>query len=66
MIYITFLSIHHGIEFEKKFKKLISFKIIPTPRKISNSCGIVAKFNEKRLRSKNLSIEKDLPIKHCF
>lgn len=43
---ITFESTHHAIKGEKILKNHdIDHKIIPTPRGITRSCGLSAKFN---------------------
>lgn len=57
-IYITFSSTHDAITFENTFKKKFSFRMVPTPREISTSCGISAKFNEKELKTLESTLKK--------
>lgn len=45
---VTFESTHHAIKGEKILKSHdIDHKMIPTPRGITRSCGLSAKFNIK-------------------
>lgn len=50
-IYITFSSIHDVLAMEKALKNFgipdFAYKIIPTPRSISKSCGSCIKTDEK-------------------
>lgn len=47
---ITFKSTHHAIQGEDKIGQYkIDFRIIPTPREITESCGIAIKFSSKDL-----------------
>lgn len=45
-LYALFHSHFGAIDFEKKFKdQLVGFKLQPTPRSLSSSCGICAAFS---------------------
>lgn len=45
---VTFKSTHHAIKGEKILKENeIEHRMIPTPRAITRSCGLSAKFNLK-------------------
>ena len=49
-ILFTFYSTHLALEFERILKsKNINVKLIPVPRKISSSCGLAGKIDEKDL-----------------
>ena len=51
---VTFQSTHHAIKGEKILKdNNIEHKMIPTPRAITRSCGLSAKFNLKDLKTLN-------------
>ncbi|NLJ99200.1 MAG: DUF3343 domain-containing protein [Tissierellia bacterium] len=53
---ITFKSTHHAIKGESIFKKEdIKFRMIPTPREVTHSCGLSIKFDLK-----NISEVKDI------
>lgn len=43
---MTFISTHHALRAEKTLEqnKIIDFIIVPTPRDISNGCGLSIKF----------------------
>ncbi|HHT50703.1 MAG TPA: DUF3343 domain-containing protein [Eubacteriaceae bacterium] len=47
---IAFKSTHHGIALEKILQEAgKSSRMIPTPREISNSCGLSLRFNREDL-----------------
>jgi hypothetical protein len=50
MILLTFKSTHNALEIEEALlNEDISLMVIPTPRVISNGCGITLKFDKKNL-----------------
>jgi len=42
---MAFHSASHSIQTEKKAKEMFDLTIIPTPRELTNDCGIAIKFN---------------------
>lgn len=61
---VTFESTHHAIKGEKILKEnQIENRMIPTPRTITRSCGLSAKFDLKDLdRLKSLFIENQVAM----
>ncbi|NMB10211.1 MAG: DUF3343 domain-containing protein [Tissierellia bacterium] len=60
---LTFESVNFTMMTEKKLlDKEISLRTIPTPREISNSCGLAIKMDYK-YRQEIESLMQDLPIK---
>ena len=43
---IAFNSTSHSIQTEKKAKELFKIAVIPTPRELTNDCGLAIKFLE--------------------
>ena len=41
---MAFTSANHSIQTEKKAKELFRMTIIPTPRELTNDCGLTIKF----------------------
>ena len=41
---MAFSSANHSIQTEKKAKELFKLTIIPTPRELTNDCGLTIKF----------------------
>ena len=46
---MAFRSANHSIQTQKKADKLFKLTVMPTPRELSNDCGIAIKFNECRI-----------------
>lgn len=42
---MAFNSTSHSIQTEKKAKELFSLSVIPTPRELTNDCGLAIKFH---------------------
>jgi len=42
---MAFHSASHSIQTEKKAKGIFDLTVIPTPRELTNDCGIAIKFN---------------------
>lgn len=61
---VTFQSTHHAIRGEKLLKdNNIEHRMIPTPRAITRSCGLSAKFNLDDLESlKSLFTEGEIAM----
>lgn len=57
---ITFKSTHHTIQAENFFKnKDIKFKVIPTPREITKSCGLAVIFDLEDIKLIEETIDSD-------
>jgi len=41
---MAFTSANHSIQTEKKAKDLFNITVIPTPRELTNDCGLTIKF----------------------
>ena len=41
---MAFSSVNHGIQTEKKAEELFRITLIPTPRELTNDCGLAIKF----------------------
>ena len=41
---LAFNSTNHSIQTEKKAKELFRISVIPTPRELTNDCGLAIKF----------------------
>lgn len=60
---LTFESVNYTMMTEKRLiDREISLRTIPTPREISNSCGLAIKMDYK-YREEIEKIKEDLPIK---
>ena len=62
---MAFKSANHSIQTEKKAKELFDLTVIPTPRELTNDCGIAIRFNgcdiaEIEAFHKSLTIPADL------
>ena len=62
---LAFNSTSHSIQTEKKAKELFSLSVIPTPRELTNDCGLAIKFlsgSQEQLTAftSSLSIPADL------
>jgi len=42
---MAFHSVSHSIQTEKKAKELFDLTVMPTPRELTNDCGIAIRFN---------------------
>ena len=42
---MAFQSANHSIHTEKKAKELFSLTVMPTPRELTNDCGMAIRFN---------------------
>lgn len=57
---VTFKSTHHTIQAEGVFEnREIKFKVIPTPREITKSCGLAIVFSMDDLNGVKEMIEED-------
>ena len=57
---MTFMSTHHTIQAEGFFKnREIDFKVIPTPREITRSCGLAIVFSMDDLQGVKEMISND-------
>jgi len=67
-ILFTFYSTHLALEFERTLKsKEIYVKLIPVPRKISSSCGLAGKIEEKDLsKVKEICDENDIEFEEIY
>ena len=65
---LTFQSTHHTIQAEEVFKeKEIGYKIIPTPREITLSCGLAIVFDLHDLEDiKDMVENKDINIANVY
>lgn len=65
---IVFESTHHTIATSRFFKdKNYKFDVIPTPRMVTNNCGLAVKFGEEDLEKVKESIkESDIKIKGIY
>ena len=65
---IVFESTHHTIAASRFFKdKNYKFDVIPTPRMVTNNCGLAVKFGEEDLEKVKESIkESDIKIKGIY
>ena len=43
---MAFHSVNHSIQTEKKASELFKLTVIPTPRELTNDCGIAIKFHD--------------------
>ena len=43
---MAFQSANHSIQTEKKAKALFSLTVMPTPRELTNDCGMAIRFND--------------------
>ena len=43
---MAFHSVNHSIQTEKKANELFKLTVIPTPRELTNDCGIAIKFHD--------------------
>ena len=43
---MAFQSANHSIQTQKKADKLFKLTVMPTPRELSNDCGIAIRFND--------------------
>ena len=41
---MAFVSANHSIQTEKKAREMFRLTVIPTPRELSNDCGLTLKF----------------------
>ena len=62
---IAFSSAAHSIQTEKKAKELFRITVIPTPRELTNDCGLAIKFLDGGVAAikefyKSLTIPADL------
>ena len=46
---MAFRSANHSIQTQKKLNKLFDFTVMPTPRELTNDCGIAIRFNDSNL-----------------
>ena len=44
---MAFVSANHSIQTEKKAKELFRVSVIPTPRELTNDCGLALKFLDR-------------------
>jgi hypothetical protein len=59
-LYITFPSVHNGLALENQLKEeKIPFTVVPTPREISQCCGISIRFTEEWRERIRAIIEKN-------
>ena len=67
-ILFTFYSTHLALEFERTLKsKEVYVKLIPVPRKISSSCGLAGKIEEKDLsKVKEICTENDIEFEEIY
>ena len=67
-ILFTFYSTHLALEFERTLKsKEIYVKLIPVPRKISSSCGLAGKIEEKDLsKIKEICDENNIEFEEIY
>lgn len=65
---IVFETTHHAIAASRVFKdKNYNFDIIPTPRMITNNCGLAIKFGEEDLEKIKESIkESNIKMKNIY
>lgn len=65
---ITFKSTSHAMKGESIFKdEDVKFRIIPTPREISHSCGLSIKFNLEDLKlTKDIILRNNMDIDGIF
>ena len=62
---LAFNSTSHSIQTEKKAKGLFQITVIPTPRELSNDCGLAIKFLDSNIAAiknfhESLTIPADL------
>ena len=62
---MAFHSVNHSIQTEKKASKLFKLTVIPTPRELTNDCGIAIKFHDRDIDAieaffKTLSVPADV------
>ena len=67
-ILFTFYSTHLALEFERTLKsKEVYVKLIPVPRKISSSCGLAGKIEEKDLsKVKEICTENNIEFEKIY
>lgn len=65
---ITFKSTHHALRGESIFKKeKIGFRMIPTPREVTHSCGLSIKFQTEDIAQvKDIVKENKIEIDGVF
>ena len=68
MIVISFESTNYAMMADKCFDEMNFYKmVVPTPRAISNSCGISLKIKEEDIQKANeLIIAKNIKIKGIY
>ncbi len=65
---MAFHSTSHSIQTEKKAKEQFKITVIPTPRELTNDCGLAIKFmgdslgNEEHLLDKIKCFQKELTV----
>ena len=62
---MAFHSVNHSIQTEKKAKELFELTVIPTPRELTNDCGITIKFQSSDIAAieafhKTLTVPADV------
>lgn len=62
---MAFASTNHSIQTESKAKKLFQIAVIPTPRELTNDCGLAIKFMDSDITAikefhKTLAVPADL------
>ncbi|MEB3428834.1 DUF3343 domain-containing protein [Citroniella saccharovorans] len=66
-IIITFESVNYAMKAEKLLKeKEVAMRTIPTPRKISNSCGLCIVTDFDRLEKIKNFIDEGLVVKDLY
>ena len=62
---MAFHSVNHSIQTEKKAKEQFELTVIPTPRELTNDCGIAIRFHDNDITTieafhKTLTVPADV------